>query len=208
MIFLPLFFVLCASGCKSVSQADSSKEPNVVERRKAPFREELSRSGGPLTNFYFTRYLIINFPDAYALNILTDIVKECRKKPLSSEGIKWNCRRFKHTEMKEKCQIAMETFYTPNGYCFLQEERDRENLKQRGVDIINEKSRVVDVLHILNRIRGGRMSDIEEIMYYIHRCQIYAKISQKGWKPLLQKAEILILYEWRRSHRRCSSFLL
>ena len=189
-----VFLILYIFCCRSDSQVAS----NIMKfNPSSSFREILAINDGPSTNYYFTLFLITIFPETYALEHIMHTINACRKSPFSSEDVKRKCRRFKSAVMRRNCQIALEAFYTPYRPCFFQEETDRKSLRQSGVIIINEGEHGTDLLHILNRIRGGRMKDENEIMYYIRRIYLYADISLNGWKLLLTAADIFILDEWR-----------
>ena len=206
MIRLTLFFVLFvfrASCCNSddgqttinIATCGPSKKPVVVEQGSIPFREELAISGGQPFNYYFALLLMNNFQESYELELIKDIIQACRKTPLSSEEVRLKCRRFKSSEMKLKCQKAVETFYFPSEPCFLEEETRRKWLKLKGFDIINEGNHGADLLHTLNRIRSGRMMNVE-VMYYVKRFELYARIQWNEWKLFLKSAHIFILKEW------------
>ena len=191
-----LFFVLLslhAYCCRNGSRT-SSKGPLLVEEQ-IPFREELVMRKGLPVNYYFALFLLVNFKKSHELDLIIDIVEACRESPLSSYDVKRKCRRFIFTDMKTNCQIALEMFYTPNKPCFYQEEVDRRKLRERGVEIINEGSHGKDLLHILNHMRGGRMKDVDEAMYYVKRFQLYTEISRRGLKPFLETSEKCILDE-------------
>ena len=197
MIRLGLFlaFLWLQVFCSRDDSQAASKVPDVIE--KLSFREEvLVIKEEPPLNYHFALLLVSNFPEAYDLKLIMGIIRECRKSPLSAEDGKRKCRRFTNPFNRKLCEIALATFYTPYGSCFLQEETDRKSLRQRGVDIINTGVHGTDLLHILNRIRGGRMTDEEEVLYYVKRFQLYTDISRDEWRPLVDRADKLISDEW------------
>ena len=207
MIRLALIFVLLnlhACSCSNISQAtasivryDANDHSKVVEEREEimQFHVELSINKKPPVNFYFAIVLINAFSETEDIELILDIIESCRKSPFSSQDAERECCVFKNTLLRKNCQIALDTFYNPYGPCFLQEETDRKSLRQRGVHVINEGNDGIDLLLILNRMRSGVINDAREIMYYAKRFQLYAKLSHKGWKLLLQMAEKHILDE-------------
>ena len=167
-----------------------------VPLEEIPFHEELTLPGGMHFNYYYALLLTITFPKTYMLERVLDIIKACRNRVLSSEEVKRRCRRFKSSDMKKHCQKALETFYTPYKPCFLQEERDKRILRQKGAEIVNAGNHGTDLLLILNRIRGGRIKDEKEVSYYVKRFQLYAEVHWNEWKSFLKAADSIILEEW------------
>ena len=171
------------------------KDTNLFEDLQ--FQEEMVIDGESV-NFYFGLMILELFREKHEQQLIMSIIRAYKTEILTPDDVKRKCRGFVTSIMRQQCQSVAKLYFNPDEPCFLQEQRDRRSLKEKGVSIINEGNHATDLLHILNRIRGGRMNDIEHMLYYVRRIYLYLRIYTRPslWRPMLMTGIRNIFYEW------------
>ena len=172
------------------------REMNLID--DLPYQEELVIDGEAV-NYSLGMMILQYFQETYEQKLFMNIIRAYKTELLTPDEVKRKCRVFLSSFTRAHCQNLAEMYYSPNKPCFLEEQKDRRGLKERGVAVVNKGEQASDLLHILNRIRAGRMGGLEEMNYYVRRYKLYLRIykSRTGLKVLLQSANISISNEWR-----------
>ena len=162
-----------------------------------PFQEDLLIDGEPL-NYYFGVMILKYFPEKHEQKIIVDILRAYKIHILTPDEVKRKCRGFLNPSKRKLCQEVAKKYHSKSKPCFINEQTYRKNLEEWDIVIVNKGSHATDLLHMLNKIRGGRMKDVQELDYYVKRFELYLRIYKRlpGWRVLLDTAIASIYKGW------------